>query len=70
MAGRYRTPQQAENPKVVTVRMPPALHGRLKQMAYWSEVSMNTLCVALLSGGTVPADQLPEPELAGRGRAR
>ena len=35
-------------PRVITVRLPPELHRRIRQIAHENHVSMNSLCIASL----------------------
>ena len=52
------------------VRVPPTLHGRLRELAAGSGVSLNTLCVQLLSAGAeghvAPAEHSPWSWIARR----
>lgn len=49
--------------RMVTVRMPPKLHKHLKEVAEAGGVSLNRLCLALLSGQPISGAELPEPDL-------
>lgn len=50
--------------RVVTVRMSIELHARLKHEAWGRQISLNRLCVLLVSGERLPERRVPEGEKA------
>jgi predicted HicB family RNase H-like nuclease len=53
--------QEDSRSRVITVRLPPSLHARLKDAAYASRVSLNRLCTAALieAAEEIEAEHLP-----------
>ena len=50
--------------RVVTVRMPAELHARLTDEKWARRISLNRLCVLLLSGEPLPERCVPEGTFA------
>lgn len=40
--------EESTRSRVITVRMPPSLHARLKDAAHASRASLNRICIAAL----------------------
>ena len=47
--------------RIITVRIPRALHERLKNVAHERRLSMNQLCIGLIEAVTQP---IPPPDVA------
>jgi predicted HicB family RNase H-like nuclease len=72
LAAKMESQQSAHGPKpylagsVITVRVLPGFHQRLKEAAWHKHVSMNALCVAALEAALAEI----EPQIAEEAAAR